>query len=183
MNREQQDELSERSLMIVEMERILNPAWFKRRTQEKDDYCTLSTSQYWDWLTYIDDDYLTEWEVIKMKELYRCQAQELSGQFVVHTAAGWFASFFLMGPVFKGWAQNFTMRLPAALTFATFLGVQASNWQRPSKNFHEIMSQPAPHGSYLRRTLKEHFPVWWHETSAQLHANGYSLPEMNEYDR
>ena len=45
------------------------------------------------------------------------------------------------------------------------------------------MSQPAPHGSYLRRTLKEHFPVWWYEVSNQLEENGYSLPEMAQYDK
>ena len=45
------------------------------------------------------------------------------------------------------------------------------------------MAQPAPHGSYLRRSVKEHFPIWWHDTSANLALNGYNLPEMNEYDR
>ena len=40
--------------MITEMERILNPSWFWRRYAKTDEYCTLSTSQYWDWLTYID---------------------------------------------------------------------------------------------------------------------------------
>mmetsp|Transcript_37296 Transcript_37296/g.35901 ORF Transcript_37296/g.35901 Transcript_37296/m.35901 type:complete len:85 (+) Transcript_37296:235-489(+) len=67
--------------------------------------------------------------------------------------------------------------------FATFLGVQGSYWYRPSKPFHELVCQPAPHGSYLRRSLKEHFPVWWNQVSKQLHENGYSLPEMNEYDK
>lgn len=45
------------------------------------------------------------------------------------------------------------------------------------------MVQPAPHGSYLRRNLKENFPMWWRRTSAQMHYNGYNLPEMYEYDR
>jgi len=49
--------------------------------------------------------------------------------------------------------------------------------------FHEIVSQPAPHGSYLRRSIKEHFPVWWNEVSTDLNANGYSLPEMTQYDK
>ena len=31
--------------------------------------------------------------------------------------------------------------------------------------------------------MKEHFPVWWHDVSAQMHENGISLPEMNEYDK
>ena len=38
----------------MSMERTLNSAWFFRRTQAKDKYCTLSTSQYWDFLTYVD---------------------------------------------------------------------------------------------------------------------------------
>ena len=49
--------------------------------------------------------------------------------------------------------------------------------------FHELMAQPAPHGSYLRRSVKEHFPCWWTDVSANLAQNGYNLPEMNEYDR
>ena len=75
------------------------------------------------------------------------------------------------------------LRLPVALSIATFLGVQASTWERPSSTFHDLVCQPAPHGSYVRKTMKEHFPVWWNTVSANLHANGYSLPEMNEYDK
>jgi hypothetical protein len=134
-------------------------------------------------LTYIDDDYLTDYEVLKMKELYAWQLQELSGQFIVHTAVGWGLTFPLMGPIVKSATHGWYLRLPVALTFATFLGVQASAWERPSKAFHDLVAQPAPHGSYLRRSIKEHFPVWWNSVSANLHQNGYSLPEMNEYDK
>jgi len=88
-----------------------------------------------------------------------------------------------MGPLVRGPAIGWTQRLPVALTIGTFLGVQAAAWERPSTAFHELVSQPAPHGSYLRRTVKEHFPVWWAQVSADLHADGYSLPEMNEYDK
>lgn len=118
-----------------------------------------------------------------MKELYYWQLQELSGQFVAHVLVGWGLTYPLMGPIIKNMHFAWWLRFPAAATFATFLGVQATNWQRPSKSFHELMSQPAPHGSYLRRTLKEHFPVWWYETSMQLEENGYSLPEMPQYDK
>ena len=44
----------QRSSMIMSMERTLNSSWFGRRDQTRTNYCTLSTSQYWDWLTYID---------------------------------------------------------------------------------------------------------------------------------
>jgi hypothetical protein len=88
-----------------------------------------------------------------------------------------------MGPVIRSSAHGWLLRLPITLVIATFLSVQAANWKRPNKIFHELVSQPAPHGSYVRRSLKEHFPVWWYETSAELHENGLSLPEMNEYDK
>ena len=51
MNREED---SSRSSMIISMERTLNSSWFNRRDQTRGSNCTLSTSQYWDWLTYID---------------------------------------------------------------------------------------------------------------------------------
>ena len=35
----------------------------------------------------------------------------------------------------------------------------------------------------MRKTLREHFPVWWHDLSKTLDSQGYSLPEMNEYDK
>ena len=36
------------------MEKKLNPVAFWRRLRRQDKYCTISTNQYWDWLTYID---------------------------------------------------------------------------------------------------------------------------------
>lgn len=97
---------------------------------------------------------MTEWEILKMKELYFWQLQEMSGQFAAHAIAGWLFAYPLMGPIVKSSAHGVWLRLPVALTIATFLGVQATNWQRPSKSFHEVMSQPAPHGSYLRKSIK-----------------------------
>ena len=159
--------------MIMEMERKLNPSsagWFKFMNRRDQSISRISVAQYWDMLYYIDDDYLTDYEVLKMKELYAWQLQELSGQFVLHTAVGWGMCFPLMGPIIKSATHGWYLRLPVALSFATFLGVQASSWERPSQSFHDLMCQPAPHGSYLRRSIKEHFPVWWNSVSANLHA-------------
>ena len=118
-----------------------------------------------------------------MKELYCSQLQALLSQSIISLGVGWGLTYPLMGPILRAQAQNFVLRLPAALSFSFFLAVQGANWQRPDKAFHEIVSQPAPHGSYLRRTLKEHFPVWWYNASNQLNENGYSLPEMHSYDK
>lgn len=168
------------------MEKKLNPtshALYKYFHRADKKVAKLSTAQYWDWLTYIDDDYLTDYEVLRMKELYQWQLQELSGQFVAHAAVGWGSTYLLLGPIVRAPGIHYAMRLPIALTVASFLGVQAAAWERPSTTFHELVSQPAPHGSYVRKTIKEHFPVWWAQVSGDLHKAGYSLPEMNEYDK
>ena len=71
----------------------------------------------------MQDDYLSEWEVVKMKELYTYQLQELACQSAIQFGAGWALTYPLMGPILRAQSQNFILRLPAALTFATFLSI------------------------------------------------------------
>jgi hypothetical protein len=40
--------------MIFNMEKKLNATFFAKRFNRKDKFCSLSTNEYWDWLTYID---------------------------------------------------------------------------------------------------------------------------------
>ena len=61
------------SLLVMSMEKKLNPsshALYKYFNRADRTTAKLSVAQYWDWLTYIDDDYLTDYEVLRMKELY-----------------------------------------------------------------------------------------------------------------
>ena len=118
-----------------------------------------------------------------MKELYIQQTQELSGQMIAHFGFAWLITFPLMGPIVRSAVHGWALRFPPAMALGCLLHQNGANWERPNKVFHEIMIQPAPHGSYLRRSIKEHFPLWWRRASAQMHVNGYSLPEMYEYDR
>ena len=60
--------------------------------------------------------------------------------------------------------------------------MQVGQWKRENKPFHELMWQPNPHGTYLRKVIRYHFPSWWSEISETLYDNGYNLAEMNEYD-
>ena len=46
---------------------------------------------------------------------------------------GWGLTYLLTGPIMKGPAVGWVFRAPFALSFATFLGVQASAWERPAK--------------------------------------------------
>ena len=67
---------------------------------------------------------MTDWEVVKMKELYYWQMQELSCQFVFCTMAGWLLCFPLMGPIVKGAAHGWALRLAPTITFASFIALQ-----------------------------------------------------------
>ena len=74
-------------------------------------------------------------------------------------------------------------RWPFAFLFAGICCQVTGNWMRPNKHFHEIMAQPNPHGSYARKMIKYHFPIWYEGVSATLHEGGYNLIEMYEYDK
>ena len=59
--------------MIYTMEKKLNGGsfgWFKYFNRRDRNLSKISVAQYWDMLTYIDDDYLSDYEVVRMKELY-----------------------------------------------------------------------------------------------------------------
>ena len=62
--------------MIMTMEKKLNgmsPFMFKFLNRRDKSMSKISVAQYWDWLTYLDDDYLTDYEILRMKELYYWQ--------------------------------------------------------------------------------------------------------------
>ena len=57
--------------MIMNLEKKLGSS---RALKKKNAVVSkISVAQYWDFITYIDDDYLTDFEVLKMKELYYWQ--------------------------------------------------------------------------------------------------------------
>ena len=117
------DPSAETTSIVYQMERKLNPVNFYRRLSKNSQFCRISTSYYWDWLTYIDDDYLTEWEVLRMKELYHQQLQDLTAQTVICFGGGWLLTFPLMGPVVRSAIHGFALRLPWTMAFGTFFAL------------------------------------------------------------
>ena len=106
--------------IVLELERKLNWDRFKRRGS-RDNYCKLSTNYYWDLLKYVDDDYLTEWEVLKFKELYFLQLANLFFQGVTCCMIGFGLSYPIMSPIVKSSAHGFTNRMPVGLFLSSFL--------------------------------------------------------------
>ena len=66
---------------------------------------------------------MSEFEVLKMKELYYWQLQEFSCQGVCHVLFGWGLTFFMMGPIVRSATHGWLLRLPPSLAFASFLSI------------------------------------------------------------
>ena len=73
---------------------------------------------------------------------------------VAHFGFAWIITFPLMGPIVKSASHGWILRFPPAMALGCLLHQNGANWERGNKSFHEIMVQPAPHGSYLRKSLK-----------------------------
>ena len=124
--------------ICLELERKLNPTKFKMRGK-RDKYCQISLNYYWDLLKYIVDDYLTEWEVLKFKDLYGYQ---LANMFLVHTMAfgfGALLSYPIMSPIVRGATHGYLSRLPVAGFLGFFFSMQSGYWSRPNETFNDLM--------------------------------------------
>ncbi len=100
----------------------------------------------------------------------------------MNLATGYLLAYPILGRFTRGVAHHsLTVNLGATIAIFTFLHLAYADFENKDKAFHEIMTQPNPHGSYVRKAIRHHFPCWWSDISLNLHANGYNLKEMNEY--
>lgn len=124
--------------IVLELERKLSKKRFLHRNS-KDKYCRVSINYYWDLLKYIDDDYLTEWEILKFKDLYVNQLGNMCFQTLTMIGLGYMASHIICWPALKQPTSGFLYRLPVFSIMAYFFIIQSGHWQRPNEIFHEIM--------------------------------------------
>mmetsp|Transcript_8801 Transcript_8801/g.7777 ORF Transcript_8801/g.7777 Transcript_8801/m.7777 type:complete len:132 (-) Transcript_8801:220-615(-) len=124
--------------IIMELERKLSSERFKRRARE-DNYTKISINYYWDLLKYVDDDYLTDWEILKFKDLYAHQLGNMACQTASCFALGFGSTYILMSPTIKSATHGFLLRMPLGLLLSAFLCNQSGHWMRPNQYFHDIM--------------------------------------------
>ena len=110
--------------MIMKMEEKFNYKIFKRRFRTQEKFCRLAHTQYWNWLIYLDDDYLSEWEVLKMKQLFQYQIGDLIYSFFGMALAGYLISFPVMGFKVRSRGLFWYWQLPTAWIITLFLGIQ-----------------------------------------------------------
>lgn len=56
---------------IAELEKTLRPAEYNKNISKKIRYVGLGPQAYFEFIKMLDDDYLTEWETMKMRYLFR----------------------------------------------------------------------------------------------------------------
>ena len=68
---------------------------------------------------------------------------------------------FGMGSFVRGSAGWIQYQFPAWVALTLFFKIQRAVRDKPSQDFHDLVAQPNPHGSYVRNTIRHHFPAWW----------------------
>ena len=126
---------------------------------------------------------MADYEIIKMKQLAIQMQYRLAGLNFAGFAFAYLLSFPVLKLPYAFTAISRQIRIPFAFTFGAYFSMKLQEYPFSSRFYHDLMVQPAPYGGYMRKTVKNHFPVAWYYTSSHLHELGYSLPEMNEYDK
>ena len=97
--------------IILEMEKKLDSKRYNQRVKE-DKRCKISVNYYWDLLKYVDDDYLTEWEILKMKDLYVKMLGNMICQTTFVGILSYTAAMAITAPFYKIKNGGYALRLP-----------------------------------------------------------------------
>lgn len=166
---------------LEQIEKTLRPDYLCHQKHQKVNYVGLTPHGFWNLAPFLDDDYLSEWEIFKFKTLFKDQFQKSyifpSLAFVVM----YYASPYYLGLTRKNFSKFKPMKLGCAGVLSYLIYNEINLYPFPSKHFHELVTQPEPRGKYFRTVLKEQQPRKWALISKQLHEMGYNFQEMNEY--
>ena len=163
------------------IEKTLRPDYYKQQLKLKDTYIGIGPQAYFSFLAQIDDDYLSEWELFKFKEMYGEFQRIGFGIFSLTFLATYQLSPYFLGLVSKNLARNRHYKTVGGGIMSIIAYKEINQYMIPNRNFHEVVTQPEPRGKYIRTLLKETQPRKWHMISAKLHSLGYNYKEMNEY--
>ena len=110
---------------VYHIEKKLNPKRFQRR-DKKDNLCRISNSHFWDLLSHIDDDYMTDFEVWNFRRLYEAQLYSNAAQTVGAVGISVGLSVFAGAGGISGiMGKSFHFRIPFTFFFASFLMLQS----------------------------------------------------------
>lgn len=167
---------------IAEIEKALRPDYYRKQVNKKYNYCSINFLTLMELHSHIDDDYLSEWEVFKFKNMF-WRESILKGYLTLFGATAVFHSLLthrILGIEKKRGFNRYNIFI-LSFIFGSLVTKELALRNTQNKDFHEIITQPEPRGKYLRTTLKNSFPRNWSMISKDLHDLGYNFKEMNEY--
>ena len=158
----------EEEISIKSIEKNLRPDYYKKQIKLDTKYVGLPPQAYFNFLKYIDvidiiylititliqDDYLTEWEVMKFRTVFK---SVFFTSFVIPVST--FAVFWLAFPRMFGFiafrSQFYrSLRLACTLTNMGCVYALVNSFPFPNKQLHQIITQPEPNGQYVRKVMR-----------------------------
>lgn len=167
---------------FTSIEKHIRPSYYKKQKNLDNKYVGLPPQSYFSLLKFIDDDYLTEWECLKMRSTFKTM-WNLSFTLPLATFGVFWIGFPKMFNMFTYRPQfhrMFRIMFCSANTLCAW--VLFNSFPFPNKQFHQVLTQPDPNGQYIRRIMRDNLPRQWGLISKELHRQGYNLTEMYEYD-
>jgi hypothetical protein len=163
------------------IEKTLRPSFFHSQHSKTKKYIGLGPASYYQFLPYLDDDYLSEWELFKLKTLNKYYYALSIG---VPSLA--FLGFYYLSPKIFGYIDGYRpqykmVRIVLGMSLYSIVYTEMNMYPFPNKHFHELITQPEPRGRFIRKTLKDVHPRKWSLISKELNEMGYNFREMNEY--
>jgi len=145
-------------------------------------YLRISYYDFQEWMQVINDDQLTKYEMIRLKNQTEVYLYGRTMLQVPMVGMSYYASWLIMGPAMNrrigGRREQMIM--------GTFFYVLFHHWtdqkRVPSRYFDEIFSQSSPHGDEIRRITKNNIPYLYEDFMGQLAAKGLHFPEPRKDD-
>ena len=163
------------------IEKTLRPSYYCQQMNKKKNFVAIGPHAYYQFIRYLDDDYLSEWELFKIKTCNRffCALS-------IATPCAVAGLFYYLAPKLLGQIDGYrshfkTIRLGVGISIASLVYAELNMYPLSNRHFHELITQPEPRGKFVRQTLKETHPRIWSLMSKQLNELGYNFREMNEY--
>ena len=164
---------------IEVIEKTLRPSYYRNQKFKWYNKVSISPALLKPITNSIDDDYLSEWEVFKFKQLNQ--------QLLIYSIAvpiGCCALFYYSTRrifALENVAKNKVLRIFLSLVGGTIIQREILMYPWYNRHFHEIITQPEPRGKYIRTYLRDVHPNKWKFLSKGLNDMGYNFREMNEY--
>ena len=140
----------------------------------KAPYLAISYYDFQEWIQIIDQDRLSQWEMLRFKSMTERYFYGRALLQVPIMGLSYFAAHIVMGPPLRRRDAGFR----DAFIFSTFFYFLIHHWvdqvQVPDRFLDELYTQSEPNGEYLKKVTRNYYPSLWENFKSQLDRKGFS---------